>query len=758
MQMDATGAPGSLLDYQAVTGEVKENAFRAMMAAFVLFLLGWYLAANIIVLLGDIVHVSLVILVALVGTGLGVLLLGRSYQGAALAWLAGFFLAHLLAMALFRQPELVFLYALLPLLVLVVSFRWQWGAAALAAEAVLLLFLRTDGGLAFSALSWYTSREGAALLAGALGLAIAAGFARSMLSMTSWSLINYRKMRAEVEQLRNERVELLQVQEDFALANKELARLSERLAGMTQVAEEARRIKEDFVARVSHELRTPLNMILGFSEVMMKSPQLYGDSIPPAMLADIDAILRNSQHLSRLVDDILDLSQVEAGRMALSKEWTDVPVVMDEAISAVKGLYDSKGLYLRQQVCEPLPPIFCDCTRIRQVLINLLGNAARFTEQGGVQVEARLEGGAVILSVQDTGPGIDPSEQKRIFEPFHQVDGLLRRHKGGTGLGLTISKQFVEMHGGKMWLESTPGLGASFFFSLPAQLSPPEHGEGATRWFNRYFQYEPRTHLANLPDMTVKPRFVLVEQEDSLRRLFTRYADNVEVVGVKHIDEAVQEAARLPVQALVVNSPADPHSPQAQAELSRLPFNTPVIHCWLPGQEEAARQLGVVQYLVKPVSHADVLGALAQIPGARRVLLVDDEPEILRLFVRMLSAVDQPYTLIQAMNGHRALKLLRGRKPDVMLLDLAMPEMDGYQVLREKSLDPEIAGIPVIVISSQNPHGESTVSKTFSVTRGGGLSAHELLNCVQTVTRILGPEAQTAGRAQPESPDATPVS
>jgi CheY-like chemotaxis protein len=240
--------------------------------------------------------------------------------------------------------------------------------------------------------------------------------------------------------------------------------------------------------------------------------------------------------------------------------------------------------------------------------------------------------------------------------------------------------------------------------------------------------------------------------------LFTRYADNVEVIGVRGITEAAAEVRRSPAQAVVLNEPVDLQSPEIQSQLSSLPFDTPVISCWLPGQKEAARRLGVVDYLIKPVTRDNVLSALEKIPAVRSVLMVDDEPEILRLFVRMLSTVEKPYTLIQAMNGHRALQLLRSRKPDVMLLDLVMPEMDGYQVLREKSQDPEICDIPVIIISSQNPRGESSISKTFSVTRASGLTAHELLNCVRMITGILVPEEKTADLKPQGNADEMPVS
>ena len=749
------------IDYAEVLNEIKQTAFNSLLIATSGIFLGWYLLSHLSLGLGDVVYVSYVILVGGAFTGAAYLLRKRSPTLANLLWLGGLFLAVILAIALFQRLELAYFFSLFPLLAVAVSFRWQWGIATELLLGVILLLVEPQL-VQVGPLPFFSLQDFIVLLLGCVALVIGGTFAQGLLSLTGWSMTNYRKERAELEHMRNERVHLLQVQEDFTLANKELARLTERLAAMTQVAEEARRIKEDFVARVSHELRTPLNMVIGFSEVIMKSPQLYGDSIPSALLADVDAILRNSQHLSRLVDDILDLSQVEAGRMALTKEWMSVPDVVGEAVMVVKGLFDSKGLYLREVLPANLPPLFADSTRIRQVIINLLGNAGRFTEAGGVTVGVELRGkgesSQLVFGVTDTGPGISPENQHRVFEPFHQVDSVLRQHKGGTGLGLTISKQFVEMHGGSMWLESEPGKGTSFFFSLPMQAQNLELEEDAQRWFNPYFQYDQRTRLANLPKPEFTPRYVLVESEDSLRRLFSRYADNVEVVTVKHVEEAVSEVRRSPAQALIFNDPGHLEDAETQAKLGGLPFGTPVISCWLPGKEEAARRLGVVEYLIKPAARDDLLSALAKVPEARRVLLVDDEPEILRLFVRMLSAVDRPYQLVQAMNGKRALQLLRSRKPDVMILDLVMPEMDGFEVLNEKSQDPEIRDIPVIVVSSLNPQGESSVSRSIAVSRGNGLSAHELLNCIQALTAILVPVERNAHPESAKTPAAKPAS
>jgi len=497
-------------------------------------------------------------------------------------------------------------------------------------------------------------------------------------------------------------------------------------------------------------------MILGFTEIIMKSPQIYGDSIPSSLLADIAAIERNSHHLAKLVDDILDLSQVESSHMALSKEWVSIAEIANEATFAVHVLFESKGLFLKTEVMDELPQVFCDGTRIRQVVINLLSNAGRFTEHGGVTVRVWQDASSVIISVQDTGPGIAPKDQKRIFEPFQQVDSPLHRHKGGSGLGLSISKQFVEMHGGKLWLESEMGAGTTFFFSLPLIASPANFptgsSEDARRWFSPYVQYEARIRRARLPKPEIGSRYVILEEEDTLQRFFSRYIDGAEVVSVRSLDNAIVEIKRSPAQALILNMPPDQYAlfRDRQAEL---PFGTPVINCWVPGKDEAAKELGVVDYLVKPVSREDLFAALEKTGRQiNRVLVVDDEPEILQLFARMLTMTWPECQILQAMNGRRALQLLRSRKPDIILLDLIMPGMDGFQMLHEKSLEESIRDIPVIVITSKTPSGETIISDSLTITRGDGLSLNELLASIQNVSKILVPSTRITDPELIENP------
>jgi signal transduction histidine kinase/CheY-like chemotaxis protein len=719
---------------EVIGNQLKETVFRSE-----IIFVGWvgaacYVAVNMVQIWLDLPQISLALIALVAGSLFALRLSDRNLQAGQAVWLSGIGLCLLLLQFFFPHSNIFWLFGFLPMLALVVSFRLSWAVAGFIFLGLSGVFLGPSGG-PYEVLQ--------VLMLGLVSTGVVWFMSSALVSTAAQALENYRKMRMELEDTRKQRVELLEVQENYRLANKELARLNGRLALMTQYAEEAKHIKEDFVARVSHELRTPLNMVIGFSEVIMRSPQIYGDGIPTALLADIDAIQRNSQHLARLVDDILDLSQVEAGKMALTKEWVQIENVIDEAAAVVRGLVEAKHLYMHKDIEEGLPLVLCDSTRIRQVIINLLGNASRFTDQGGIEVQARLKEDGVWISVRDTGPGIPEADQKRIFQPFQQINTSLRKHKGGTGLGLTISKQFVEMHGGKMWLESIYGEGTTFTFMLPLRAAVDADFEAdleAHRWINPYNVYEPRTQTSGLPDLTGSPRYILVEPEDTLHRLFVRYMDNVELISVRTIDDALVEVFKKPVQGLVLNIPSLQDEPQLVEKIGHLPFGTPVLTCWVPGKEEAAHELGVVEYLIKPIQHTDLMRVVERVsPDVKKILLVDDEPEILRLFIRMLSSSGRTYQIIQASNGVRALQLMRSRKPDMVILDLVMPEMDGFQVLHEKSHDERIRDIPVVVVSSLNPRGETMVSRNLSVSRGDGLSINELLLCIQELTKILVP-------------------
>ena len=562
---------------------------------------------------------------------------------------------------------------------------------------------------------------------------------RPQRTMVAWAWQGYQEARRHLENARDRQVELKRALEDLALASSETVRLNEMLAAARNAVEEARKAKEEFVANVSHELRTPLNMIIGFSDMILESPEVYSRRLPPALLADVAAIKRNSQHLASLVDDVLDLAELDTGRMQLSKEWTSIQDIVGEATEAVAALFEKKGLSLVADVQGDTLPVYCDHTRIRQVILNLLSNAARFTERGGTKVRARLQDGSLVVSVSDTGPGMLPEKLDRLFEPFQQGDPSIRRRYGGTGLGLSISKRFVELHGGKIWLESEVDAGTTASFTLP--IGDSEILEDASRrWFGPYHEYTPRTRRSVAPEINPKPRVVVLEQGKALSRLVARYLEDVEAVHVACLEEAGRAVEANAAIALLINDVSPLAVRDALTEIPKMGFDVPIMSCWVPEAQAAFTQIGAQDYLVKPVSRSDLLESIVRIaPQARSILLVDDDAEARQLFRRMLASADRDYVVLPAGDGQTALSLLRERQPNLLLLDLIMPNFDGFAVLEAKARDAQIKDIPVIIISAKDPQREPIVSKMLAITRQEGLSARDLMLSLKSVTQALKP-------------------
>jgi CheY-like chemotaxis protein len=310
------------------------------------------------------------------------------------------------------------------------------------------------------------------------------------------------------------------------------------------------------------------------------------------------------------------------------------------------------------------------------------------------------------------------------------------------------------MHGGEMCLESELGIGTTISFRLPLDPLPIAalDSDGWRRWFSPYHQYEGHTGRSAAPAPSVVPQFVLVEEGHVLQRLFGRYVHDVSVVAVDNVSKAIERLQDSPAQALIVNAPGGEPVSTSEDRLSKLPHGTPAITCCVPGEEETIRQMGVERYLVKPITRQRLLSILEDLEEqVNTVLVVDDEPEVLQLFARLLSSSGRNYRVLRAKSGQRALGLLRERRPDVMLLDLFMPGMDGFQVLLAKEEDPSIRDIPTIVISARDPYGESIVTKSLTVRRDGGLSARELLACIRDISEILAPSERPGRRVPPES-------
>ena len=555
-----------------------------------------------------------------------------------------------------------------------------------------------------------------------------------------WAWDYFERAHGLLAETRDRKAALEQALDDLAYANRQLALANERLTDLRLIAEQAQKTKTAFVAKVSHEFRTPLNMIIGLTDLLVEAPDVYGQALPPGLFEDLEIVHRNCEYLSSMINDVLDLSQAEAGRLTLRRELVDIEKVIDEVWTVVHPLLDKKALDVGVVVQDDLPRIYCDRTRIRQVILNLVSNAARFTEAGGIKIHVASPDDRVVISVSDTGPGISPEDAERVFEPFCQGASPWR-DKGGSGLGLSISKQFVELHGGRIWLESELGVGTTLSFSLP--VSPPAgHTVRPGHWIRGDWPWLERASRADLSEVVSTPRVVVCDETGDLHTALARFSDEIEIVGNRSLDEASAELERCPAHALILNTASpDRLWPMVVKARAAAP-DTPLIGCSVPPQLGHILDAGAAGYLAKPVTRSQLEEAVRGVGRpVERILLVDDEPDVLQLWTRMLRSYDGDVSIHTALGGVEALAELRAHHPDLMLLDLVMPDVDGWQVLAVKREDETIRDIPVVLVSAQDPTEQPPRSQALLVTMGEGLSLSQVLRCsLRLSTALLEPE------------------
>ena len=472
-------------------------------------------------------------------------------------------------------------------------------------------------------------------------------------------------------------------------------RAEEQLRGAKEEAEAATVAKSQFLANMSHELRTPLNAIIGVSEMLQEDASASGqtDTIDP-----LQRIVRAGRELLYLINDILDLSKIEAGKLDLLLERFEIAKVIDESVATAQPVADRNGNLLNVQYDEDLGSMVADQTRVRQVILNLLSNACKFTRDGNVRIEATRESmnglDWLLLSVSDTGIGMTEEQMARLFKEFSQADPSTTRKYGGTGLGLAISRRLCNHMGGDISVESTPGKGSIFSIRLPVESGASD--EITTR------RLQPVPVARAEHDSNT---ILVIDDDPTVREMMRRYLqqEGFRVVTAVDGEEGLRIAARI-VPSVITLDVVMPErdgwdvlrSLKSDPRLSAIP----VVMLSIIDEKNKGYALGASDYIVKPVIRQQLVSVLEKYRASgstSRVLVVEDDPDMRRRLHNMLS--EEGWQVDEAENGRIALNRLSDAQPNLILLDLMMPEMDGFEFLAELRNNKQRQAIPVVVVT-----------------------------------------------------------
>ena len=470
-------------------------------------------------------------------------------------------------------------------------------------------------------------------------------------------------------------------------------------------AEEANKTKSAFIANMSHELRTPLSAIIGYSEMLQE--EIADGADASEMAPDMGKIEGNARHLLGLINDVLDLSKIESGKMEVFAETFDVETIISDVASTVQGLVAKKANTLELRLEPNLGAMHSDVTKLRQILLNLLSNAAKFTENGTITLSAmRLPGGDggdwIMFRVADTGLGMDEEQLGRLFQRFSQADASTTRKFGGTGLGLSISKAFGVMLGGDLSVDSAPGQGSTFTVFLPATFAG--HDESRT-------DAESGEAVANEPSVGPGTRgakgVVLVIDDDPAQRdLMTRFLGREGFTAVTAADgyAGLQLARTVDPRAILldVTMPGiDGWSVLSALKADPAVSSIPVIMVTFIDERGLASALGAADYVMKPVRWETFRPVIERFRGGEGTVLVVDDDADMRHRARSVLERDG-WGVVEAGDGLEALSRVAEALPRVVLLDLEMPSMDGFAFLQAFRALPDCTGIPVVVLTSKD--------------------------------------------------------
>ncbi|MFA4901325.1 MAG: response regulator [Desulfobaccales bacterium] len=486
----------------------------------------------------------------------------------------------------------------------------------------------------------------------------------------------------------------------FAMLTRDLTEPMKIAATLTKAkdaADAANQAKSAFLATMSHELRTPMNAILGYSEILMEDAQEKGQE---DLIPDLQKIHASGNHLLSLINNILDLSKIEAGKMDLFLESFGISRVIEDVVSTIKPLVEKNANTLQVHCAADLGTMHADLTKVRQSLFNLLSNACKFTENGTITLEASREliGGVdwIKFSVSDTGIGMAPDQMEKLFQPFVQGDASTSRKFGGTGLGMTITHRFCQMMGGEISTISDHGAGTTFTIRLPARVKaqPPAAA--------------PLNELPEQMESADLSTVLVIEDDPATRDLLKRFLskDGFRVQTVSEGEEGLRLARELQpdVITLDVMMPGrDGWAVLTELKADPALADIPVVMLTFVDNKNLGYALGASDYLTKPIQRKRLLAVLEKYrrhPQPGPVLVVEDDPDTREILRRLLKK--EGCQVIEAENGRVAIERLAESQPMLILLDLMMPEMDGFQFIDRVHQHKSWRTIPIVVVTAKD--------------------------------------------------------
>ena len=527
--------------------------------------------------------------------------------------------------------------------------------------------------------------------------------------------------------------------------NHELLQSERELAVARDQALEATRAKSDFLASMSHELRTPLNAVIGYSEMLQEEAE---EQNLEGFVPDLQRIQGSGRHLLELVNGVLDLSRVEAGRMDVHSETFDISDMAKVVAEVTYPMAERNSNTLEVHCDDEIGSMRADMAKVRQTLLNLLSNACKFTAGGTISLDVarEAEDGVdwVRFSVTDTGIGMTPEQVGRIFEPFSQAEASTAREYGGTGLGLALSRSFAQIMGGEITVESETGKGSTFTFRLPAEVVEPA------------VELEPVEEPGSVQLPEGAGTVLVIDDDpmarDLLRRSLIRNGFRVSSAssgeeGLRLARELRPDAITLDVLMPEMDGWVVLSALKADPDLS----NIPVIMLTIMDDENRGYMLGASEYLVKPVNRERLIAVLRKYRPDREpklVLVVDDEADSRRVIRRTLES--EGWNVSEAENGRVALERVEASRPDLILCDLMMPEMDGFEFVAELSKREEWRKIPVAVVTAKDLSLEDRLRLNGYVEKiieKGSYSREKLLSEVTQLVKASTRKSTSAKRS-----------